>query len=273
MGARTHACPQVRPVAEDAPAASPMIVPPSYAVAQAASSLLDWQAAQGLAAGGRDGPGGAGTGAGAGRVLGYDPAIGRHGAFYFMDVDGGDEQQQQRQQEQQLLRAPHAPGSPPQPAAAAASAPFAGGEPADSVMASAWGQGREAPWDSPGATGGPRGAGHGGLGTVPLGPWQQAWPGGAVAPAAWPPPEAEQAAGPGHRRQQQQQPGAPASTSMTMVRVARMLDAVARVHHWAAGADDAAAPMASSTSWAETAGESSSRGGTSSTPCRLGAVP
>ncbi|KAG2426764.1 hypothetical protein HXX76_012821 [Chlamydomonas incerta] len=95
---------------------SPMIVPPSEEVVAAASSLLGWQAQQGFMSadeatsalrsgprGANDAPacsaarasssryslgcGNAATGAMARKVLSYDPAIGRNGAFYFVDVD------------------------------------------------------------------------------------------------------------------------------------------------------------------------------------------
>eukprot|EP00198_Chlamydomonas_reinhardtii_P010241 XP_001699578.1 predicted protein [Chlamydomonas reinhardtii] len=100
---------------------SPMIVPPSEDVVAAASSLLGWQAQQGFMSADEatstlrpvPGPGddapvcsagsgaaaargravsshanvGSGSGAMARKVLSYDPAIGKNGAFYFVDVD------------------------------------------------------------------------------------------------------------------------------------------------------------------------------------------
>ncbi|GFR46813.1 hypothetical protein Agub_g8450 [Astrephomene gubernaculifera] len=76
--------------------ASPMIVPPSDAVVAAASSLLGWQAQHGFMAP-EDAvdmqsvsslacPGGAVDRRPRGKVLSYDPAIGKSGAFYFVDV-------------------------------------------------------------------------------------------------------------------------------------------------------------------------------------------
>ncbi|KXZ54440.1 hypothetical protein GPECTOR_5g92 [Gonium pectorale] len=77
--------------------ASPMIVPPSEEVVAAASSLLDWQAQHGFVAPEEAdaGPSPWGAAAHAGtdgrraqgrKVLSYDPAIGKNGAFYFVDV-------------------------------------------------------------------------------------------------------------------------------------------------------------------------------------------
>ncbi|KAJ9504776.1 hypothetical protein QJQ45_023272, partial [Haematococcus lacustris] len=66
---------------QDALLASPVAVPPVGVVAEAAATLMRWQVEQGLA------PAGQGTpGPGAGRVLRYDPAVGKNGAFYFADV-------------------------------------------------------------------------------------------------------------------------------------------------------------------------------------------
>ncbi|GFH08857.1 uncharacterized protein HaLaN_03891, partial [Haematococcus lacustris] len=65
---------------QDALLASPVAVPPVGVVAEAAATLMRWQVEQGLA------PAGQGTpGPGAGRVLRYDPAVGKNGAFYFAD--------------------------------------------------------------------------------------------------------------------------------------------------------------------------------------------
>jgi hypothetical protein len=76
--------------------ASPMIVPPSHDVVAAASSLMGWQAQHGFTADGDSVRSAAssstpGTGArealSSGRkVLSFDPAIGKNGAFYFVDV-------------------------------------------------------------------------------------------------------------------------------------------------------------------------------------------